>query len=99
MIIEYAQLEVAPDNAAAFEAAVAKAAPLFRAAAGCKGMKLERLVEHPGRYLLVVKWTSLDDHMVGFRQSAAFAEWRALTGPYFVAAPEVLHGELVGNFF
>ncbi len=35
---------------------------------------------------------SLEDHTVGFRNSQAFADWRALVGPFFAAPPEVEHG-------
>jgi heme-degrading monooxygenase HmoA len=54
-------------------------------------MELHRGVEDPNRYLLLVEWETLDDHMVGFRESEAFVEWRSLIGPYFVSPPVVDH--------
>jgi hypothetical protein len=36
-------------------------------------------------------WDTLEDHMVGFRESPAFAEWRALLGPHFAGPPAVEH--------
>ena len=45
----------------------------------------------PGRYVLLVDWDSVEAHTVGFRESAAFAEWRALIGPFFAKPPCVEH--------
>ena len=49
----------------------------------------------PERYVLQIFWQTLEDHTVGFRQSSAFTEWRALVGPFFAAPPQVEHFELV----
>ncbi|MEO8299829.1 MAG: antibiotic biosynthesis monooxygenase, partial [Burkholderiales bacterium] len=40
---------------------------------------------------------SVDDHLVGFRQSPAFAEWRAIVGPYFAQPPLMEHFDLVAR--
>ncbi len=48
-------------------------------------------METPGRYVLQVNWETLEDHTVGFRESPAFAQWRAIIGPYFAQAPHVEH--------
>ena len=68
MIFEIAEIEVKPNEEEAFEAAVAKATPLFRRAKGCHGMELQRSIEKPSRYRLVVKWETVEDHMVHFRE-------------------------------
>jgi hypothetical protein len=52
---------------------------------------LHRGVEDPNRYLLLVEWDQLDDHLVGFRQSPRFGEWRSVVGEFFVGQPEVVH--------
>src|SRR5690349_1901780 len=64
MILEMAHIEVKPGAEAAFEAAVAQAAPLFAAARGCQKMELHRVVEAPSRYILMVRWETLEDHTV-----------------------------------
>ena len=91
MILEIAQIDVKSGMEAAFEAGVAKAAPLFQRAKGCVSMELQRSIEKPSRYRLMVGWETLDNHMVDFRESADFQEWRALVGPYFEKPPEVEH--------
>ncbi len=91
MITELAQIAIKADTAEQFEAAVAQAAPLFKRARGCRAMRLERGVEEPLSYLLVVEWETLEDHEIHFRQSADFQEWRRLVGDYFAAPPKVIH--------
>ena len=91
MILETAELTIAPGHEAPFEAAVREAVPLFLAAQGCKGLRLHRVVETPGLYRLLVDWETLDDHTVHFRGSEAFTRWRALVSPHFAAPPAVTH--------
>lgn len=99
MIFEIAEIEVKPNEEEAFEAAVAKATPLFRRAKGCHDMELQRSIEKPSRYRLVVKWETVEDHMVHFRESEDFQEWRKLVGPHFAAAPVVEHTRTVVTGF
>ena len=91
MIYEIAEIDVLPGHEAAFEAGVAKAAPHFKAARGCSSFALNRSIEHPQRYRLVVGWDSVDDHMIHFRESAGFQAWRDLVGSHFADVPRVEH--------
>jgi heme-degrading monooxygenase HmoA len=95
MILEIAEIDIKIGQEAGFEAAVAEAAPLFRAAQGCHGLKLQRGIERTSRYYLLVRWATLEDHTVTFRGSAAFTRWRELVGPHFAAIPRVQHAQLV----
>lgn len=89
MFLEIAEITVT--DPAAFETAVAAAKPHFLAAEGCHGLTLHRVVETPDVYRLVVKWRTVEDHMVTFRASEGFQAWRALAAPYFAAPPKVTH--------
>ena len=91
MIREIASITVDPARAAAFETAVAAARPYFEAASGFISFALERVIEDPGSYRLVVGWESVDAHMVDFRASEGFQQWRAMAGPFFVTPPTVIH--------
>jgi quinol monooxygenase YgiN len=99
MINEVALITIDPANAAAFEAAVAEAAPLFKAAQGCHGMALERGIEDPSQYRLLVQLESVDHHMNTFRNSDAFGQWRALVGSYFSGPVVMTHSESVQIYF
>lgn len=91
MIHEIARLTIDPTRAEAFEAAVGAARAHFEAAKGFVSFALERVLENPAHYRLVVGWESLEAHTVDFRSSEGFQAWRALAGPFFVAPPEVEH--------
>jgi heme-degrading monooxygenase HmoA len=91
MVSEIAQISIKAGLEKDFEAGVAKAVPVFLRAKGCHGVRLERSIEHPSRYLLVVAWDTVEDHTVGFRSSEDFKEWRRLVGHCFENAPEVQH--------
>jgi heme-degrading monooxygenase HmoA len=95
MIYEMADIVVTPGKEADFEAALRQAEPLFRRARGCRAMRVDRVVETPGMYRLVVEWETLEDHTVHFRASADFQQWRTLAGPFFAGPPQVIHSETV----
>lgn len=94
MVNEIAHIEVIPGKEAEFEAGVTQAIPLFERARGCLGVQLQRVIEYPNRYFLLVKWETLEDHTVGFRESEDFQTWRGLVGPFFHKPPEVVHTQL-----
>ncbi len=91
MIYEIAHFAIKPGNEADFEKAVADATPLFKRAKGCHGLQLLRSIESPSSFTLLVTWDSVEDHMVGFRESADFQTWRGLVGGHFAAPPIVEH--------
>jgi len=91
MIVEHAEFTVAEADADKFEAAYARARGLLAQTEGFAWAHLHRGVERPGSYLLLVGWESVEAHMVGFRESERFPQWRALLGPYFAADPKVEH--------
>lgn len=95
MILEVAILSIHPQHKAQFETAFKPARELIGSMPGCISLQLHRCIETDGRYLLLVQWQSVEHHMVGFRQSPQFQQWRALLGPYFAAAPAVEHHEPV----
>jgi quinol monooxygenase YgiN len=91
MILESAEIHIKPGMAAAFEAGVSAAAPLFRRARGCMGLQLQRGIEDPYAYRLLVQWQTIEDHTVHFRASDDFQKWRDLVGHCFDAPPVVNH--------
>jgi heme-degrading monooxygenase HmoA len=94
MIHEMAYIDVIPGKEAEFEQGVAAAVPIFHRARGCHGVSLHKTIEQPNRYLLLVDWDTVEDHMVHFRNSDDFQQWRSLVGPYFQGAPTVVHTEV-----
>ncbi len=99
MILEHALIDVTPDQEDAFLAAFAQAKDVIAGCDGFVGGQLYRGIEHSSRFLLLVEWSDLDAHVVGFRQSDAFARWRALIGPFFAGDPTVDHYNTHGTHF
>lgn len=91
MFHEVAEITVKAGEEAQFENGVAQAAPLFLRAKGCLGLSLHRVVENPSVYRLLVKWETVDNHLVDFRGSDDFQEWRRLVGSFFASPPVVTH--------
>jgi heme-degrading monooxygenase HmoA len=98
MILEVADIRITPGAQAAFDEAIRRGlASVVSQAKGFRGWKVNHGVENPERYLLMIFWDTLDDHMVGFRQGPLFAQWRAIVGPFFAQPPQVEHFTLLGK--
>ncbi len=96
MILEIADIHVHGGQNDAFELAIEHGLKtVISKASGFQGFKVNRGIEDPDHYILQIFWNKMEDHTVGFRQSAAFAQWRGIVGPYFAGAPVVEHFELV----
>lgn len=91
MIRELAEIDIKPGHEQAFEAAVVVARDLFLASKGCLAFRLHRSMEQPSRYRMFVEWETIEDHMIEFRNSDNFLEWRRLCGPHFQNPPRVEH--------
>lgn len=96
MILEIATLSIVPGRQREFESAFREARQVIVQADGCGAVSLQRCIETPGRYQVLVEWPSVEHHMKGFRESARFIEWRRILGPFFAATPTVEHYELAG---
>ena len=95
MITELADFSVAPENHETFGEALAKGVTtVLSKSEGYLGHEILSSQETRGRWVLLVRWTTTEAHTVGFRQSAAFADWRAIIGPFFAKAPYVEHFDL-----
>jgi heme-degrading monooxygenase HmoA len=91
MILEHAILQVRPGMANAFESAMRKAAALIAASEGFAGMEVKPCIETPGRYLLLVKWDSVEAHEKGFRGSEQYQKWCGLLHHFYEPFPVVEH--------
>ncbi|MBC8038405.1 MAG: antibiotic biosynthesis monooxygenase [Rhizobiales bacterium] len=91
MIVEHAILNVKPGQAAAFEQAMQTALPLISATPGFLGLEVRPCLETTGRYLLLVRWETLEAHTEGFRGSNRYEKWRALLHGFYDPFPLVEH--------
>ena len=98
MVLELADIRIAPGQQAAFEEAIQRALNTVAARAkGMRGFKVNKGIESPERYVLMIFWDTLEDHTVAFRGGPLFTQWRAIVGPFFAQPPQVEHYTLVGK--
>ncbi|MDB5267044.1 MAG: antibiotic biosynthesis monooxygenase [Hymenobacter sp.] len=97
MILEVAIFDIVKGQEAAFERQFAQAELVIKQASGYVRHELQRGIETTTKYVLLVRWQTLEDHTEGFRQSALFTQWRALIGPFFATPPAVEHFHLLAE--
>jgi heme-degrading monooxygenase HmoA len=98
MILEIADIRIAPGQQAAFDEAIQRGlATVISQAKGIQGYKVNKCIESPERYVLQIFWETLEDHTVAFRQGPLFAQWRAIVGPFFATPPLVEHFTLLSK--
>ena len=91
MVLEHALLDVISGLEVEFEEAFSRARDVISKSPGFISLKIVRGIERPSSYLLLVEWESLEDHTIGFRQSARYAEWRELLHHFYAPFPVVEH--------
>ena len=98
MILELADIRIHPGQQAAFDEAIQRGLrEVISKAKGFQGFKVNKGIESPERYILQIFWDTLENHTIDFRESAAFADWRAIVGPFFAGPPTMEHFDLVAK--
>jgi len=95
MILEVAMLQVRLGQEAEFESAFGAAQKIISSMPGYIGHELQRCIEVNGKYVLLVRWQSIEDHEIGFRQSSQYQEWKRLLHHFYDPFPVVEHFERV----
>lgn len=91
MILEVAVLNVKSGMNHDFEAAFEKASQIIASMPGYLSHELKKCIEVPNQYLLLVRWKTLEDHTVGFRQSEQYQSWKELLHHFYAPFPKVEH--------
>ena len=93
MITEHALLDVIPGREEEFVESMERAKAIVAASPGFVSLRVERCVERPSCFLLLVEWERLEDHTEGFRGSAGYQDWRAALHHFYDPFPVVEHFE------
>jgi len=72
MILEVAMLQVRDGLGGEFEQAFERARSIIASMTGHLSLQLQRCLEVPDKYVLLVEWNRLEDHTVGFRVYRGF---------------------------
>jgi len=93
VITEHAILPVIPGRETEFVEAMGQAKAIISASPGFISLRLERCIEQPSQFLLLVQWESLEAHTEGFRGSEGYQAWRAMLHHFYDPFPVVEHFE------
>lgn len=97
MVLEVAILDVKSGMESDFVNAFHKASPIIAETPGYLGHEMQRCMENPSRFILLVRWRHLEDHMVGFRQSPRYPEWKSLLHHFYDPFPDVEHYQAISE--
>lgn len=89
MIIEHALLQVKPDQAEAFSAAMRNAKPLVSCQPGFQSMQVRPSQDTENQFLLLIGWDRIESHRDGFRKAPEYQQWRALLHHFYDPMPTV----------
>lgn len=95
MILEIANLNVTAGETGAFEAAFKQAQSIIDSMPGYISHELQRCLERPNHYALLVRWGTLQAHTEGFRGSPQYQQWKALLHHFYDPFPTVEHYEQI----
>jgi heme-degrading monooxygenase HmoA len=95
VILESVMLQVKQGKEEEYEEAFRKASTIISSMKGYISHELQRCIEDKGKYLLLVKWETLEDHTIGFRESTEYQEWKKLLHHFYDPFPKVEHFENV----
>jgi len=91
MILEVAILDIKSGRVADFEAAFKEAEAIISSQNGYISHELQKCLDKDNRYILLVKWQTLEHHTQGFRGSSDYNKWKALLHHFYDPFPVVEH--------
>ena len=94
-MLEVAILNIISGREDEFEVAFKSAAIIISKMPGYLSHELQRCLEEKGKYILMVHWQTLEDHIEGFRKSQEYQEWKHLLHHFYKPFPKVEHYTLV----
>ena len=91
MITEFAILCIRENESRLFEDAFTEAKKILSKMNGYIEHELQKCIEEEDKYLLIVKWKSIEDHVEGFRKNEKYKEWKKLLHHFYDPFPIVEH--------
>jgi quinol monooxygenase YgiN len=91
---EIIRYNIAAEERLNFEKAYLEAGKYLQASKYCLSYAIFKGDEEPNHYVLVIQWTSKEDHLEGFRKSEEFSAFFTLVKPYYNQIEEMKHYHL-----
>lgn len=95
--VEIIRYNVAEDEKATFEETYFKAGAVLKNSPFCLGFEIIRRVDDKQHYIVRIHWTSVEDHLNGFRKSKEFTSFFQLVKPFYNNIEEMKHYELTST--
>ncbi|MGH2515754.1 MAG: putative quinol monooxygenase [Ktedonobacterales bacterium] len=96
MIVEIAEYNAQPGKAEEFLAGLKRGMDIVRKAEGCRAVYIRRQIEDANHFIAQIEWETLEHHMVMFRGSPQFQEYRSHIAGLFVDPIVATHYATVG---
>ena len=91
---EIIRYKIDPDNRETFKQAYEAACRYLQASRFCLGYQVIQGNEEPGNFIVIIQWTSVEDHLQGFRNSAEFRSFFNFVRPFYNSIEEMKHYDL-----
>jgi quinol monooxygenase YgiN len=89
--VEVIRYTIPADQHGSFEEAYKEAGKYLLASPYCLGYQVLHGEEEPDHYIVIIDWTSTQEHLNGFRQSAQFRPFFNLVKPFYNELQEMKH--------
>ncbi len=96
MVTAHVVYRLKPDQSDAFVRAYSAAGEILRNVPGCLGLSIQHCVEEPERWIVQIRWASVNAHLNEFKTSPAFATYLSLVIPFKDSMQEMRHYEEPG---
>jgi heme-degrading monooxygenase HmoA len=97
MVTEMAIFTALPGREKELGVAIAGGIRFLQEYPACTSVEIATCVEKPERYVVSVGWTSLEEHVNGFRNSPLFGQWIGSIKGLFEDNPDVFHYEVYSD--
>ncbi|HMF69887.1 MAG TPA: antibiotic biosynthesis monooxygenase family protein [Flavitalea sp.] len=88
---EIIRYKIPKSEHANFEKSYEEAGKFLQTSKFCLGYSILRGNEEPENYIITIYWTSVNDHMQGFRKSSEFGPFFKLVRPFYNNIQEMKH--------
>ncbi len=95
MILEAVILNIKLGFEHDFERAFWEASSIISSMKGYLSHEIYHCQEVEGKYLLLVRWETLEAHTIGFRESPEYQVWKKLLHHFYEPLPTVEHFKLI----
>lgn len=96
-VVEIIRYNIPADEHKNFERAYEAAGRHLQESPCCLAYEVIHGVEEPDHYIVTIHWTSVEEHMNGFRKSAQFSPFFALVKAFYNNIEEMKHYEVTAN--